>query len=259
MKYGFFTNKLNFNYKNIEPTDYIPFNKITPIDTVILENLATSEFTLNFRFAQNEKFLRGEFEKVSLGTNKPVFNLNLTAGMKNIFNSQYKYYKINASIAHKLSLGPLGYLKYIVDAGKIFGTVPYPLLKLHEGNETYAFDRYAFNMMNYYEFASDRYASLFAEYHLQGLFLNKIPLMRKLKWREVVSAKGLIGRLSNKHQKMMAFPEGLHQVKDPYLEASLGIENIFKIFRIDAMWRLSYLEHQDIEKFGIRVKLQFVF
>jgi hypothetical protein len=83
--------------------------------------------------------------------------------------------------------------------------------------------------------------------------------MRKLKWREVVSAKGLIGDLSNRHENIMDFPEGLYQVNDPYLEASVGIENILKIFRIDTMWRLSYLDHDNIEKFGLRVLVQFVF
>ena len=166
---------------------------------------------------------------------------------------------MSASLAHKVPISPFGYFKYILDAGQVFGNVPYPLLKLHEGNETYAFDRYAFNMMNYYEFASDRYVSLYAEHHFQGFFLNKIPLMRKLKLREVVSAKGLIGDLSNRHKSVMDFPAGLYHVNDPYFEASVGIENILKIFRVDAMWRLSYLDHDDIEKFGFRVLVQFVF
>lgn len=254
-----FSNKLTFNYKSIEPTQYIPFQKKTSTDTVYFNNITNSEITFNIRFAKNEKYLRGEFERVNLGTDKPVLNLYLTAGLKNVLNSQYEYYKVSASLAHKIPLGAFGYFKYIADAGQIFGTLPYPLLKLHEGNETYAFDRYAFNMMNYYEFASDRYASLYAEYHLQGLFLNKIPLMRKLKWREVVSAKGLIGDLNDKHQSIMDFPEGLYSVNHPYVEASIGIENILKIFRVDAMWRLSYLDHDDIEKFGLRVLVQFVF
>ncbi len=253
------SNKLTFNYKSIEPTEYIPFQRSTPTDTTFYDNVTTSELTFNLRFAKNEKYLRGEFERVNLGTNKPVLNLYFTAGIKDLFGSNYEYYKVNLSWAHKIPLSPFGYFKYIVDAGQVFGTVPYPLLKLHEGNETYAFDRYAFNMMNYYEFASDRYLSVYAEHHFQGFFLNKIPLMRKLKWREVVSAKGLIGDLSNRHESIMDFPVGLYQVNDPYFESSIGIENILKIFRIDAMWRLSYLDHDNIQKFGLRVLVQFVF
>ncbi|MFO7843407.1 MAG: DUF5686 family protein [Bacteroidales bacterium] len=254
-----FSNMLTFNYKNIEPTAYIPFQKSSLTDTTFFNDITTSELSLNIRFAKNEKYLRGEFERINLGTNDPVLNLNFTAGIQNFLGSDYEYYKVNVNLAHKVPISPLGYFKYIIDAGQVFGSVPYPLLKLHEGNETYAFDRYAFNMMNYYEFASDRYLSAYAEHHFQGFFLNKIPLLRKLKWREVVSGKALIGELSNRHEEIMDFPQGLYQVNDPYFEAGVGIENIFKIFRIDALWRLSYLNHENIEKFGLRATVQIIF
>ena len=121
-------------------------------------------------------------------------------------------------------------------------------------------------MMNYYEFVSDKYVSLLAEHHFDGFFFNRIPLFRKLKWREVVSTKGLIGRVSDKNRNLMQFPEGLSELTVPYVEASAGIENIFKLFRIDATWRLTYLDYQEnvtnqteIPKFGIRVQLKFEF
>jgi len=254
-----FTSKITFNYRNIESNQYVLFQKTNLTDTISFNYITTSELTLNARYAKNEKFVRGDFNRLSLGTHSPAFTLNLTAGLKNVFNSDYEYYKINFSVEDKIHMGLFGHLKFIVDAGKLFGTVPYPLLKLHEGNETYALDRYAFNMMNYYEFASDIYASLYLEHHFQGLFLNKIPVMRKLKWREVVSAKGVIGDLSDRHKSIMDYPDGLYKVNDPYFEASVGIENILKILRVDAMWRLSQLDHDDIQKFGLRVGVQIVF
>ncbi|MCB2194453.1 MAG: DUF5686 and carboxypeptidase regulatory-like domain-containing protein [Bacteroidetes bacterium] len=251
--------KFTYNYRNIESTQYIPFQKATSTDTLNFNSITTSEVTLNARYAKNEKFVRGSFNRLSLGTHSPVFTLNLTAGLKDIFSSEYEYYTINLSIEDKVPMGLFGYTRFIVDGGKLFGEVPYPLLKLHEGNETYALDKYAFNMMNYYEFASDEYVGLFVEHHFQGLFLNKIPLMRKLKWREVVSAKGVIGNLSDKHQSIMDFPDGLYELNDPYAEASIGIENILKLIRIDAMWRLTHLQHDNIQKFGLRVGVQVVF
>jgi hypothetical protein len=254
-----FSSKLSFNHKRIEPTQYIPFQKISGADTLSLGDLKTSEITLNIRLAKNEKYLRGEFERLNLGTDQPIFNIFLTAGIKKIFQSEYEYYRISANLSHKIPLSPVGYFKYIIDAGQVFGSVPYPYLKLHEGNETYAFDKYAFNMMNYYEFASDRYISIYAEHHFQGFFLNKIPLLKKLELREVVSGKCLWGELSDKHQKVMLYPEGLYSLSKPYYEVSAGIENILKIFRVDAMWRLSYLDHENIDKFGFRITLQVVF
>jgi hypothetical protein len=141
----------------------------------------------------------------------------------------------------------------------VYGTLPYPLLKLHEGNETYAYDPLAFNMMNYYEFVSDAYLSLFAEQHFQGFFLNRIPLLRSLNWREVVGCHILYGRLSDKNRHFMVFPEGLYRLSEPYYEASAGIENIFKLFRIQAMWRFSYLNHERVSPFGIRATMQLAF
>jgi hypothetical protein len=153
----------------------------------------------------------------------------------------------------------LGFLKVRLTGGKVFGTLPYPLLKLHEGNETYAYDPLAFNMMNYYEFVSDEYVSLFAEQHLEGFLLNRIPLLRRFHCREVASFQALLGRLSDKNQHIMKFPEGLAGLNKPYYEASVGIENIFRLIRVDAVWRFSYLDHPNVSPFGIRVNLQLSF
>ncbi len=115
-------------------------------------------------------------------------------------------------------------------------------------------------MMNYYEFASDEYFTVQAFHHFEGFFLNKIPLLRKLKWREVLSAKALIGRVNNKNRELLIFPTTLSALdKGPYYEIGAGIENIFKIFRVDALWRLSYLDRPNIAKFGIRGSIQLIF
>ena len=261
-----FSNTLKFRYRDIKPTEFVPF--LDPLDNPI-SRIKTSELELRTRWTKNEKVVMGEFERVHLGGPVPIVNLYLTMGMKNVLGSDYDYQKIDLSVEHTFELPPLGNLYFLASAGKLFGKVPYPLLSLHEGNETYAFDPYAFNMMNYYEFASDQYASLFVEHHFNGLILNKIPLFRKLKWRTVVSGKGLIGKLSDKNngslantEAYMKFPQGLSDVSEPYFEASVGIENIFKFIRIDAMWRLTHLDdnpYQDFEDFGIRAMLQITF
>jgi len=215
------------------------------------------------RFAFNEKFVRGEFERISLGSEYPIVNIDFTAGIKDVLDSDYNYYKLHVNINHDFNINPFGYFQYKVEAGKIWGDPPYPLLRLHEGNETYAFDPYAFNMMNYYEFVSDTYASPYAEHHFNGLFFNKIPLLRKLKFREVIYTKMLIGTLNEERSKaIMDFQPTLHGLSKPYYEAGIGIENILSFIRIDAVWRLSYLEHRDyidVELFGLRAILQVLF
>jgi hypothetical protein len=254
-----FSNTLKFNYQTVYPTAYVPFTFAWEGDTISAPTLSSSEITLSTHFAYREKFLWGKFERKSLGSQYPALDLDMTYGPKGVFNSEYEYFKLRLKISDKLQTNPIGYLRYRITIGKIFGTLPYPLLKLHEGNETYAYDPLSFNMMNYYEFVSDKYASLFAEQHFQGFFLNRIPLLRRLHWREVVTCNILYGRLSDKNKSVMAFPEGLSGLSTPYYEAGAGIENIFKLFRVDAMWRFSYLNHPNVSPFSIRATMQLAF
>ncbi len=255
-----FSNTLKFNYQTIYPTQYVPFDHFIPEgDTLSGGPLTSAEFTLSTHFAYREKFVWGKFERRSLGSTYPTLDLDLSYGPKGFYGSEYEYFRIRLKISDKLETNPIGYLKFRITLGKIYGTLPYPLLKLHEGNETYAYDPLSFNMMNYYEFVSDEYASLFAEQHFQGFFLNRIPLIRRLHWREVVSTNILYGRLSEKNKSVMAFPEGLSGLSTPYYEAGVGIENIFKLFRIDALWRFSYLDHENVSPFGIRASMQISF
>jgi hypothetical protein len=255
-----FSNTLKFNWQTIHSSQYIPFNSTSDVfDTVSQGSVTSAEITLSTHFAYREKFVWGKFERKSLGSEYPTLDLDLTYGPKGIYGSDYEYYKVRLKISDKMETNPFGYLKYRITLGKVFGTLPYPLLKLHEGNETYAYDPLSFNMMNYYEFVSDEYASLFAEHHFQGFFLNRIPLIRRLHWREVVSCNILYGNLSEKNKAVMAFPEGLSALHKPYYEAGVGIENIFKLFRVDAIWRFSYLDHPNTSPFGIRASMQFSF
>jgi hypothetical protein len=258
--YQGFSNTITARHQTIFQTEYIPFNVITNEgDTVPQDQLTSCEITLSTHYAYLEKFLTGKFERKSLGSRYPALDIDLTYGPKGVLNSEYEYFKVQVKVSDKVETNPLGFFKYRVTGGKIFGTLPYPLLKLHEGNETYAYDPMAFNMMNYYEFVSDVYASLFAEQHFQGFFLNRIPLIRELHLREVISCNVLVGSLSEKNKNVMAFPEGLSALSKPYYEASAGIENILKLIRVDAVWRFSYLDHEHVQNFGVRVCLQLAF
>ncbi len=254
-----FYNVLTFTHRRIEPNEYVPFIKEENGQEVDMGELKTTEANLRFRFTKDEKILRGEFERFSLGTTRPVLNLFFTAGVKDVFESQYDYFKLSFILEQRVPVSPLGFFRYVVNGGWTFGSVPYPLLHMHPGNETYIFDRHAFNMMNYYEFASDRFVSVYLAHHFQGLFFNRIPLIRRLQLREVVSVKGLIGSLDDSHRQVMNYPEGLHGLSKPYFEVSAGIENILKLFRIDAVWRLSYLDHENVDNFGLRTTIQFTF
>lgn len=225
--------------------------------------ISTAEVRARLRFAYGEKFVSNVFSRASVGTKSPIVQLQYIAGIKGILGSDYSYHKLSLNVADRVRLNPIGYTDYVIEGGKIFGTVPYPLMELHGGNETYVYDAYAYNMMNYYEFASDQYATVQIFHHFDGFFLNKIPLMRRLKWRETLTAKALVGSVSKVNTDLLAFPATLHSLdRGPYYEAGCGLENIFKFFRIDAFWRLSYLDetlNPNISRFGFRASMQVIF
>ena len=225
-----------------------------------LPNITTTELRVLTRFAYNEKFVDGEFTRISMGTKYPIITAQYTLGIKNLFGGDYDYHKLVVNWDHFIRLKAWGYLNYTLEYGKTWKPLPYPLLTLHGGNQTYTFDPYAYNAMNYYEFVSDEYASLILEQHFDGYFFNKIPLFRKLKWREVVGGKAVVGSVNPDNRNLLIFPNTLFDLsKGPYAECSAGIENIFKIFRFDAVWRLTYLNNPNITPFSIRFSINVVF
>lgn len=271
-----FNSKFTFINRKMTPLGTLKYEYIKEDGTIGQQNnIVTSEIRLMTRLAYDERYLAGQsgFTRISLGTKFPVIQLQYTLGAKNIFNSDYTYHKISFNLSDRIRINPIGYTDFVFEYGKVMGDVPFPLLELHGGNETGVYDPYAFNMMNYYEFASDEYFTAQAFHHFDGLFLNKIPLLRKLRWREVVTTKALFGRVNRTNQSILIFPKTLTELDaggGPYYEAGVGIENIFKIFRIDALWRLSYIDNtyitqyysnggSRIVKFGIRGSMQVIF
>jgi len=265
--YGW-SNRLTFTHRVLKPAgnDYRYVRSSPDSQTLLpVNDITTSEFTLYTRFAYKEKFVYGEFERVSLGTTYPELEIAYSIGSPGILGSDFEYQKLIGRISDTWRFGPLGFVNVTFEAGKIFGNLPYPALMLHQGNETFFYDETAYNTMNFFEFVSDEWASVWATYHLEGLFLNRIPLMRKLKWREVVAAKALIGGYDRANDLILSrdFDEDgnpdIYTLGKPYVEAAIGIENIFKVFRIDMLWRLSYLDNPDIFKVGLRAKFQVSF
>ena len=252
------SNKLTFVNQKVLPTQYIPFKYINDNNELTEQkNIISSEITLNTHFALHEQFVYATFERITITTSLPIVNFDFTMGIPNLFKSQYKYYKTVLNIKDKIDVSPFGYLRYMAEGGKVFGELPYTLLELHQGNETYAYDIYAYNRMNYYEFVSDEYLKLLAEQHFMGFFFNKFPLLHKLNLREVLYGQALFGKLTQDHESVMLFPEGLSSLHGPYIEAGVGIENILKLLRIDAVWRLTHTDKPQnvILMFSMRIEL----
>jgi hypothetical protein len=222
------------------------------------ESINNTEARINVRFAWKEKYVGEGFTRLSIGTTWPVVQVNYSKSLQNAFKGQYDYHKLVVNVADRLRITPiLGYTDFTIEGGKIWGAVPYPIMELHGGNQTYLYDYMAFNMMQNYEFVSDQFFSAAIFHHFEGLFLNKVPLLRRLKWREVVTAKAVWGSVNAKNKSTLIFPTTLSALdKGPYVEASAGVENIFKVFRIDAFWRLNYQFEKSIDNFGLKFGFQ---
>jgi len=255
-----FNNDLLLKYRVLYPLKGESAFEFRDGNSIIQKKTITiSEIQLNTHFAYNEKFISGAFRRRSIGTKYPVLDVSYSYGIKNCLHSDYEYHKLDISLRHWFNIGTIGWSRYMINIGKVWGTLPYQLLKIHEGNETYMWDEFAFNTMNYYEFVSDQYFSWYYTHHFDGLLFNRIPLIKKLRWREVVYFRGLVGGISSKNKNYSIYPESVYFLKEPYCETGVAIENIFKFLRVDGIWRLNYLDHPHTRKFMVMVSLWFNF
>ncbi len=238
-------------YTALEASDY---RRIENGDTVKIKDLTSFQIRNQIMYTSDEKFISGSFERLSLGSKFPIISLTHTFGIKDFLDSEYSFQRFDFVWDHRPKIGVFGRLHYTFYAGKIFGTLPYPFLYIHQGNQTFYLQPSSLNLLNYYEFISDTWIGFNFEHQLKGFVLDRIPLVRKLKWRLVYTGKAVVGSIDPKHSAEMIIPDYSYSLSftKPYMETSIGIENIAKFIRIDAIWRLSYNYHPDITKFGVK-------
>ncbi len=239
-----FTSILFAEYKRYTPLGLADYNRIDEFGNIIpIQRIISSELSFKLRYSKNTEYVAGSFDRSLMPTTKPIFTLIGVFGIKGVFGSEYDYQKIELNYEQTRNLGILGRCRYGVSGGIISGTTAYPLLKVHEASQSYWLYENSFNRMNFFEFISDRYVTGFIQQHWQGLFFDRIPLIKKLQWRLVTSGRITYGSISERHNSVMLIPEFTKKFGAiPYAEVSVGIENIFKVGRIDAVWRLTHLE-----------------
>ena len=226
-----------------------------------------TEVRAGIRYGRDEIILINDNTRASLGSIKwPIVEMNYTKGIPSL-GSSLDYTKLNFYLYHRINLGLFGVGRYEIDAGKIWGEVPYPLLKNHLGNETLFYTTAAFNTMNFNEFASDQFVSLRYRQSFEGFLFNSIPLVKKLKWRMVGNANVLMGSVQD--QNLLNLPQttpdgrilesfGRLDPKVPYVELGYGIENIFRFFRVDFFHRMTYLDLPEARPFQVKISAQVI-
>ena len=258
------------NFKEYS-TGYAAFDEIRADGSLFAQdNYKMSELELKLRFAPNEKFYQTRNYRYPITLDAPVFTLNHTMAFKDALGSSYNYQKTEFGIQKRFWFSAYGYVDILAKAGKVWTQVPYPLLILPNANLSYLVQPESYTNMNALEFINDQYASWDVTYFMNGALLNRLPLIKKLKWREVFSFRGLFGDLSDKNNPFLeenrgkglyAFPAGTYLMdpKNPYMEVGVGVENIFKFLRLDYVWRLTYKDHPGIQTRGVRFMMKLTF
>ena len=252
-------------------TDEKPVNTDGPIS---LHNgkIRTTELLAMVRFAPGETFINTKQRRVPVNLDAPVFTLSHTVGLKNVFGGDYAYNFTEATMYKRFWLPhSWGKIDCHVKGGVQWNKVPFPLLIMPAANLSYIVEDETFNLVNNMEFLNDRYVSADMSWDLKGKVFNRIPLLKKLKWREYFGVKMLWGELTDKNNPMldmnkndrtlMMFPEGsfIMDSHQPYFELIAGIHNIFRILHVEYVRRLNYLDLPTANKQGIRIMLRMTF
>ena len=250
----------------------------TPYNT---KDITVTEATLGVRYAPGETFINTKQRRLPINLDAPVFSLSHTFGINGILGSEYKYNFTEAGAYKRLWLGSWGNIDTYLKGGIQWNKVPFPLLIMPAANLSYIIQDGTFNLINNMEFLNDRYASLDVSWNMQGKLFNRIPLLKKLKWREFIGVKCLWGELSAKNNPfleenqnddvLMMFPghyraDGAFEYssavldpKKPYVEVCAGIHNIFKLLHVEYVRRLNYKNLPTANEWGIRLMIRTVF
>ena len=258
-----FTAKASISYKELTPAfdfQYRPINRSLdkPFDSVFEKRLPVAEASIGLRYARNERTKILNSDMLRLGTFSPIITASYTYGFEQQ-GAQFEFHKLTAGIEQSLRLPPKSLLYYKLETGKVFGTIPYLLLNIPAGNEYYVASKYLFNTMSPYEFAADRYISLHTRFHPGGVLFDRVPLLQRLGWRERFSFNSYWGDMTRSN---IDYNKGAHfnlTGKTPFMEASMGIENIFHVLSIEYYKRLNYLNNPYAKKNGIYLGVYLVF
>lgn len=260
---------VDMKMQDTEPTGDLSFVRLYQGENV--RHLRTSELTLGMGFTSGETYINTKQHRRTINDDAFNVEVNHTVGLSGILGGQYRYNHSEASIYKCIWVNSWGKIKVLAKAGVEWNKVPFPLLIMPAANLSYISNEGMFNLMNNMEFLNDRFVSLDLNWNLNGKLFNRIPLMKKLKWREYVGFKMLYGGLSDKNNPYLSsnkndgtlfmFPSTTNVMdeKKPYCEFSVGICNIFKFFQVEYIRRLSYLQLPTATKSGVRMKVNITF
>ncbi|TAF32062.1 MAG: carboxypeptidase-like regulatory domain-containing protein [Cytophagales bacterium] len=262
-----FRQRITFRNQQIDPLfdfAYIAQNKD---DGTLYNWINSTEIQFESRISFKERWIQNDLERYSAGSGaRPVITLGYVMGIPDLLGSQLKFSKFYLGLDQTFRLGALGRSEYNLNAGYTPDALPYPLLENHLGNQNVFYNQLAFNLMNYFEFTSDRYVSLRFAHNFEGLIFNSIPLLKRAKLRTVAEGNILVGAASDRQLSIIPsltpagdpYPTfGRLELHRPYAEVAYGVENILKFIKVLVVHRLTYLDNPNVNKIGVRVSAAF--
>lgn len=233
-----------------------------PDTSVFRQDFTNTTVNLTIRYAPRNYFLQNDNRRVNFTGIGPDWYGTLIQGVPNILNSEFKYTRLILGLNYNKVWGVIGRTALNIEGSRVFGILPYPLLTVYIGNQSFVYNTGAYNQMRIFEFITDRSISMGLEHHFNGFLLNRVPLIKRLKWREIVGSKLIYGTLDKRNFEII--PQNIGDIPitqfktftdKPYAEVSFGIENVFKIIRIDAVWRLTYRNEPRVRNFGVKASI----
>ena len=233
--------------------------------------LRTTELRAEIEYSPDALYTNSKQRRLKVNREAPIFILSHTMGIKGFLGGDYDYHYTEASIFKRIWLNSWGRIDLYTRGGVQWSQVPFPLLCMPAANLSYFSQKQAFNLLTNMEFLNDRFVSVDMNWDMQGKLFNRIPLIKKLRWREYIGAKMLWGALSDRNNPflernaqsnvLMYFPEDSYLLdpKVPYWEISLGIRSIFRFFQIEYVRRMNYNNHPHVHKNSVRFGFTLMF
>ena len=264
--YGLATS-FEFRTESNKPTGKLVYEKM---DGTLVDKLRVSEVSLGFNYRPGQSYVNSKQQRMAVNLDAPEFNIKHTMGIKHFLGSDFNTNLTEVSIYKRFWLGSWGHVDTRVQGGAQWNKVPFQFLITPPVNTSYFEHQGTFNLMKGLEFLNDRYAQFNLAWDLEGKIFNRIPLIKKLKWREYVAFKGMWGHLTDKNNpylpqnandtELYKFPVDTRvMTRDPYMEFVVGVHNIFKFLEVDYVRRLTYTHAPGISKNGIRFGFNLVF
>ncbi|MBD8347880.1 DUF5686 and carboxypeptidase-like regulatory domain-containing protein [Dysgonomonas sp. HGC4] len=264
--YGGFSYNLYARTHNEDGAGRLTFQHLNEAGFAVdMGHLRTTEVGIDLRYAHGERFFQEKRKRHTLPSKGYTIGYSHIVGFKGLLAGRFGYHKSSLWIDKELWMAPYGRLSFSLKGEKIWGSVPFPLLLSANANSSMTIQQGSFYLLNPMEFLNDSQLTWHIDYHMGGWLFNRLPGLKQLKLRETAGFRGFWGHLSPSNnpayqQELPIFPGTVYSMNStPYLEYSVGIENIFRFFRVDYVRRLTYTENPDTDKSGFRISFEFNF